>query len=167
MVDPGRDPLASGYQATQSRIAIGSGRAASERATMEGTQTQLRFLPTQHTDFAFSVVAEEWGFVGSTVVLIWSTSRMLFWGLVVARSSKDDLRRADRRGRGGVSVLARGAQRRHGAGSGTGDRRAAAASSPMGAPPWSISLVLRRVSSSTSPCAATSSRRRGARGPRA
>ncbi len=56
---------------------------------MEGTQTQLRFLPTQHTDFAFSVVAEEWGFVGSTWVLLGSVA-LLLWGLVVARNSKDD-----------------------------------------------------------------------------
>jgi rod shape determining protein RodA len=88
VVDPGRDPLASGYQSNQSRIAIGSGGLFGT-GYMEGTQTQLRFLPTQHTDFAFSVVAEEWGFVGSTLVLgLYAT--MLFWGLVVARSSKDD-----------------------------------------------------------------------------
>ena len=87
--DPGRDPLASGYQANQSRIAIGSGGLFGT-GYMEGTQTQLRFLPTQHTDFAFSVVAEEWGFAGSTVVLgLYGT--LLFWGLVVARSSKDEL----------------------------------------------------------------------------
>jgi rod shape determining protein RodA len=86
--DPGRDPLASGYQVNQSRIAIGSGGLFGT-GYMEGTQTQLRFLPTQHTDFAFSVVAEEWGFVGSTVVLgIYGL--LLIWGLVVARSSKDD-----------------------------------------------------------------------------
>jgi rod shape determining protein RodA len=87
VVDPGRDPLASGYQATQSRIAIGSGGLFGT-GYMDGTQTQLRFLPTQHTDFAFSVVAEEWGFVGSTVVLLIYLT-MLFWGLMVARSSKD------------------------------------------------------------------------------
>jgi rod shape determining protein RodA len=56
---------------------------------MEGTQTQLRFLPTQHTDFAFSVVAEEWGFLGSTVVL-GLHGALLLWGLIVARSSKDE-----------------------------------------------------------------------------
>jgi rod shape determining protein RodA len=88
VVDPGRDPLASGYQVNQSRIAIGSGGLLGT-GYMEGTQTQLRFLPTQHTDFAFSVVAEEWGFVGSAVVLgLYAT--LLFWGLVIARSSKDD-----------------------------------------------------------------------------
>ena len=88
VIDPGRDPLASGYQANQSRIAIGSGGLLGT-GYMEGTQTQLRFLPTQHTDFAFSVVAEEWGFVGSSVVLVLYGS-LLFWGLVVARSSKDE-----------------------------------------------------------------------------
>jgi rod shape determining protein RodA len=88
VVDPGRDPLASGYQANQSRIAVGSGGLFGT-GYMKGTQTQLRFLPTQHTDFAFSVVAEEWGFVGSTVVLsLYAT--LLLWGLVVARSSKDE-----------------------------------------------------------------------------
>jgi rod shape determining protein RodA len=88
VVDPGRDPLASGYQANQSRIAVGSGGLLGT-GYREGTQTQLRFLPTQHTDFAFSVVAEEWGFVGSSVVLgLYAT--LLLWGLVVARSSKDE-----------------------------------------------------------------------------
>jgi rod shape determining protein RodA len=88
VVDPGRDPLASGYQVNQSRIAIGSGGLFGT-GYMEGTQTQLRFLPTQHTDFAFSVVAEEWGFAGSGVVLVLYGS-LLLWGLVVARSSKDE-----------------------------------------------------------------------------
>ena len=88
VVDPGRDPLASGYQVNQSRIAIGSGGLFGT-GYMQGTQTQLRFLPTQHTDFAFSVVAEEWGFAGSCVVLVLYAT-LLFWGLVVARSSKDD-----------------------------------------------------------------------------
>ena len=88
VVDPSRDPLASGYQANQSRIAVGSGGLFGT-GYMEGTQTQLRFLPTQHTDFAFSVVAEEWGFAGSSLVLtLYGT--LLFWGLVVARSSKDE-----------------------------------------------------------------------------
>ena len=55
---------------------------------MEGTQTQLRFLPTQHTDFIFSVLAEEWGFVGSAVALgLYLT--LLLWGLQVARRAGD------------------------------------------------------------------------------
>ena len=65
---PTRDPLASGFQAAQSRIAIGSGGLFGT-GYREGTQTQLRFLPAQHTDFAFSVLAEEWGFVGSCAAL--------------------------------------------------------------------------------------------------
>ncbi len=87
VVDPGRDPLSSGYQAIQSRIAVGSGGSFG-KGYLEGTQTQLRFLPTQHTDFAFSVLAEEWGFVGSSVVLSLYLA-LLLWGLLVARQSKD------------------------------------------------------------------------------
>ena len=87
VVDPARDPLASGYQAIQSRIAIGSGGLMGT-GYMEGTQTQLRFLPTQHTDFAFSVLAEEWGFAGSVFVLLLYVTLML-WGLMVARNAKD------------------------------------------------------------------------------
>ena len=89
VLDPGRDPLASGYQANQSRIAIGSGGLLG-KGYLEGTQTQLRFLPTQHTDFIFSVLAEEWGLVGAaTVLTLYGT--VLIWGLVIARGSKDRL----------------------------------------------------------------------------
>ncbi len=87
VIDPGRDPLASGYQAIQSRIAIGSGGLLGA-GYRDGTQTQLRFLPTQHTDFAFSVLAEEWGFVGSCAVLSLYLALLLL-GLRVARNSKD------------------------------------------------------------------------------
>jgi len=86
-LDPTRDPLSSGYQAMQSRIAVGSGGLLGT-GWQEGTQTQLRFLPTQHTDFVFSVLAEEWGFVGSTIVLTLFFC-MLLWGLWIARNSKD------------------------------------------------------------------------------
>ena len=86
-VDPSRDPLASGYQAMQSRIAVGSGGMLG-KGWMDGTQTQLRFLPTQHTDFAYSVLAEEWGFVGSVFVLGVYLA-MLLWGLWIARNSRD------------------------------------------------------------------------------
>jgi len=86
-VDPSRDPLSSGYQAMQSRIAVGSGGFFG-KGWLDGTQTQLRFLPTQHTDFAYSVLAEEWGFVGSAFVL--GTYLALFlWGLWIARNSRD------------------------------------------------------------------------------
>ena len=86
-LDPSRDPLSSGYQAIQSRIAVGSGGFLGT-GWQEGTQTQLRFLPTQHTDFVFSVLAEEWGFLGSVLVLVLFLS-LLIWGLWIARSSKD------------------------------------------------------------------------------
>lgn len=86
-LDPSRDPLSSGYQAMQSRIAVGSGGFLGT-GWQEGTQTQLRFLPTQHTDFVFSVLAEEWGFLGSVLVLVLFLS-LLTWGLWIARSSKD------------------------------------------------------------------------------
>jgi rod shape determining protein RodA len=86
-LEPGRDPLDSGYQAIQSRIAIGSGGVFG-KGWLEGTQTQLKFLPTQHTDFIFSVLAEEWGFAGSALVLgLYLT--VLLWGLWIARLSKD------------------------------------------------------------------------------
>ena len=86
-LDPSRDPLSSGYQQMQSRIAVGSGGLFGT-GWQEGTQTQLRFLPTQHTDFAFSVLAEEWGFVGSTLTL-GVYAAMLLWGILIARNSKD------------------------------------------------------------------------------
>ncbi|HNW59317.1 MAG TPA: rod shape-determining protein RodA [bacterium] len=65
MVD---DPRGVGYQIIQSMVAIGSGGPFG-KGLLHGTQTQLRFLPAQHTDFIFSVLAEEWGFFGSLVVL--------------------------------------------------------------------------------------------------
>ncbi|MGC9323883.1 MAG: rod shape-determining protein RodA [Desulfomonilia bacterium] len=67
--DPSRDPLGSGYHAMQSKIAVGSGGLFG-KGFLQGTQTQLRFLPEHHTDFIFSVVAEEWGFIGSALVII-------------------------------------------------------------------------------------------------
>lgn len=67
-VDPGADPLGSGYQVRQSQIAIGSGGLWG-RGLFEGSQNQLGFLPTRHTDFIFSVVAEELGFVGVSITL--------------------------------------------------------------------------------------------------
>jgi rod shape determining protein RodA len=67
-VDPGRDPKGKGYQVIQSRIAVGSGGIWGLGAT-KGFQTQLRFLPVSHTDFIFSTLAEEHGFVGVSVVL--------------------------------------------------------------------------------------------------
>lgn len=67
-LDPSRDPLGSGYHAIQSKIAVGSGGLWG-KGFLEGTQTQLSFLPEHHTDFIFSVVAEEWGFAGSALLI--------------------------------------------------------------------------------------------------
>lgn len=67
-MSPESDPLGSGYHAIQSKIAVGSG-ALTGKGFLQGTQTQLRFLPEQTTDFIFSVLAEEWGFFGSSVLL--------------------------------------------------------------------------------------------------
>ncbi|NLP12573.1 rod shape-determining protein RodA, partial [bacterium] len=58
------DPQGTGYQIIQSKVAIGSGGLLG-KGLLHGTQTQLRFLPAQHTDFIFSVLAEEWGLLGS------------------------------------------------------------------------------------------------------
>lgn len=68
-LNPEQDPLGAGYHAIQSKIAVGSGMMTG-KGFMKGTQTQLSFLPEQTTDFVFSVLAEEWGFLGSIVVLI-------------------------------------------------------------------------------------------------
>jgi len=63
-----QDPQGTGYQVNQSKVAIGSGSFFG-KGWQKGSQTQLRFLPEQHTDFVFSVVGEEFGFFGVTVVL--------------------------------------------------------------------------------------------------
>ncbi len=63
LVNPGEDPRGSGYQVLQSKIAIGSGGLAG-KGFSKGTQSQLRFLPARHTDFIFSVIGEETGFLG-------------------------------------------------------------------------------------------------------
>jgi len=85
--DPEKDPLGSGYHIIQSKIAVGSGGMWG-KGFMEGTQSQLRFIPEHHTDFAFSVLAEEWGFVGAMVVLV-LFGLLLFWSLNVAYYAKD------------------------------------------------------------------------------
>lgn len=68
LVEPGRDPFGAGYQVRQSKIAVGSGGLLGQ-GLGSGSQSQLRFLPAQHTDFAFAVWAEATGFVGTTVLL--------------------------------------------------------------------------------------------------
>lgn len=67
-LNPDADPLGTGYHILQSRIAIGSGQMWGKGFT-EGTQSQLRFLPERHSDFAVAVFGEEWGFVGCVCLI--------------------------------------------------------------------------------------------------
>ncbi|MBF9038420.1 rod shape-determining protein RodA [Rhodobacterales bacterium LSUCC0246] len=67
-LDPTQDPLGAGYHITQSQIALGSG-GFSGRGFMEGTQSRLNFLPEKHTDFIFTTLAEEFGFIGASSLL--------------------------------------------------------------------------------------------------
>ncbi len=69
VLDPDRDPYGVGYQVRQSKIAVGSGGVAGQ-GVGHGSQSMLRFLPAQHTDFAFAVWAEATGFIGATVLLL-------------------------------------------------------------------------------------------------
>ena len=68
-LDPESDPLGAGYHITQSKIALGSG-GWTGRGLMEGTQSRLNFLPEKHTDFIFTTLAEEFGFVGGVSLLV-------------------------------------------------------------------------------------------------
>ncbi|HEY9817345.1 MAG TPA: rod shape-determining protein RodA [Candidatus Obscuribacterales bacterium] len=87
-LDPDKDPLGGGYHLIQSRIAIGSGQLWG-RGLNQGTQTQLSFIPEQHTDFIFSAVGEELGFIGCMVMLV------AFWLIclrlvIIAQNAKDN-----------------------------------------------------------------------------
>ena len=75
---PELDPFGSGYHVIQSKIAIGSGGLWG-KGLFQGTQSELHFLPEQHTDFIFSVIAEQFGMVGC----------MLFLGLRYRRTPHD------------------------------------------------------------------------------
>ena len=67
-LDPASDPLGAGYHITQSKIALGSG-GWTGRGFMQGTQSRLNFLPEKQTDFIFTTLAEEFGFVGGISLL--------------------------------------------------------------------------------------------------
>jgi rod shape determining protein RodA len=84
-LNPDLDPLGAGYHIIQSKIAIGSGRLFG-KGFLKGTQNQLDFLPAQHTDFVFSVFAEEWGFLGCLILLALYITLILFALRVVARA---------------------------------------------------------------------------------
>ena len=68
--DPKSDPQRAGYNKQQAEIAVGSGGIVG-RGYLKGTQTNLDFVPEQHTDFIFTVVGEELGFVGSSGISVW------------------------------------------------------------------------------------------------
>lgn len=76
-LDPSLDPLGAGYHITQSKIALGSG-GLSGRGFMQGPQSQLNFLPEKQTDFIFTTLAEEFGYIGTTFLLILYTLIMIF-----------------------------------------------------------------------------------------
>jgi rod shape determining protein RodA len=84
---PENDPLGAGYNILQSQIAIGSGQTWG-KGFLEGTQSQLRFLPEKHTDFVMAVYGEEWGFVGSTLLLILFCF-FLYQIMLIIQDSKD------------------------------------------------------------------------------
>lgn len=86
-LNPEEDPLGAGYHIIQSKIAIGSGMIHG-KGFRSGTQNALSFLPEQHTDFIFSVLSEEWGFIGGAIVLFLFLV-VIVRGLNIAYGCKD------------------------------------------------------------------------------
>ncbi len=86
-LDPANDPLGAGYHITQAKIALGSG-GWTGRGFMQGTQSRLNFLPEKHTDFIFTTLAEEFGFVGAITLLSLYLLIVLFC-IVSALGNKD------------------------------------------------------------------------------
>jgi rod shape determining protein RodA len=89
-INPHADPLGAGYTIIQSTIAIGSGRLWG-RGWFAGTQNQLSFLPERHSDFIFSVIGEEWGFLGCLIVVV-------VFGVLLVRASHIALTTSDPQG---------------------------------------------------------------------
>jgi rod shape determining protein RodA len=86
-LDPSSDPLGAGYHITQSKIALGSG-GWTGRGFMQGTQSRLNFLPEKHTDFIFTTLAEEFGFVGGFSLLV-LYALIIFFCVVSAINNRD------------------------------------------------------------------------------
>lgn len=87
-LDPEKDPLGGGYHLIQSRIAIGSGELWGN-GLFQGTQTHLNFVPEQHTDFIFSAIGDQFGFLGSMAILL------IYWLIclrlvIIASNARDD-----------------------------------------------------------------------------
>jgi rod shape determining protein RodA len=93
-LNPDKDVLGSGYQVRQSKIAVGSGGFFG-KGFRSGTQSQLRFLPVQHTDFILAVIAEEWGFLG-VILVLGLFAGLLLRALTLAQAARD---------RGGVFLI--------------------------------------------------------------
>ena len=93
-LNPEQDILGSGYQVRQSKIAVGSGGFFG-KGFRSGTQSQLRFLPVQHTDFILAVIAEEWGFLG-VILVLGLFAALLLRALTLAQVARD---------RGGVFLI--------------------------------------------------------------
>ncbi len=87
-INPGADPRGAGWHILQSKIAIGSGSIWG-KGFLQGTQNKLLFLPEQHTDFIFSVLGEEWGFIGVFVVLVLFLLLILRI-IIIMRSTRSD-----------------------------------------------------------------------------
>ncbi len=87
-IDPGRDPLNAGYQIIQAKIAIGSGQITG-KGFLEGTQKNFNFLPENHTDFIFSVISEEMGFIGSSIIMI---VFLLFFLRIISNIKKSEIK---------------------------------------------------------------------------
>jgi rod shape determining protein RodA len=86
-MNPNIDPLGAGYTIIQSKIAVGSGQFWG-KGWLSGTQNQLNFLPERHTDFIFSVIGEEWGTLG-TLMLLMCYFILIWYGLRIAEQIKD------------------------------------------------------------------------------
>ncbi len=94
-LDPGVDPKGAGWNIIQSITAVGSGGLAG-KGFLKGTQSHYRYLPQQSTDFIFSIIAEEWGFIGGLVIFL-AFLLILFRGIRIMAYSKDSF---------GVSIAA-------------------------------------------------------------
>ena len=113
-LDPTRDPRGAGYHIIQSQIAIGSGEMFG-KGFLAGTQSQLRFLPEKHTDFAIAVLGEEWGFAGCmTLVTLFCLFLMAMYSTV--RDAKDRFGCNARRRHILLFFLADHREHRHGCG---------------------------------------------------
>lgn len=90
-IEPEVDPTGIGYHLNQSKITVGSGKFFG-KGYMQGTQGPFRFLPEKHTDFVFAVFAEEWGFLGS-LLLLFLYLILILRGIDIAGKAKDDFGR--------------------------------------------------------------------------